>query len=130
MSNLMFQITFSGFSTKGTFEDGTTAALKCNLGYKPTGPSFSTCRKGSFRPIIGKCSNGSEHQLPGVCVPLTPPKNARVVYIQSGTSLDFEDGTTALLYCEEGFAVTGVATLRCETGQWEPSSGFGMCDSI
>ncbi|CAG4685886.1 Sushi domain-containing protein [Caenorhabditis elegans] len=124
------EITFSGFSTKGTFEDGTTAALKCNLGYKPTGPSFSTCRKGSFRPIIGKCSNGSEHQLPGVCVPLTPPKNARVVYIQSGTSLDFEDGTTALLYCEEGFAVTGVATLRCETGQWEPSSGFGMCDSI
>ncbi|UMM10279.1 hypothetical protein L5515_000126 [Caenorhabditis briggsae] len=124
------EITYSGFSSKGTFDDGTTAALKCNLGYKPTGPSFSTCRKGSFRPIIGKCSNGSENGLPGVCVPLSPPKNARIVYIQSGSSLDFEDGTTGLLYCEEGYAVTGVATLQCQNGQWEPQSGFGMCDTI
>ncbi|CAI2309327.1 unnamed protein product [Caenorhabditis sp. 36 PRJEB53466] len=124
------EITFSGFSTKGTFEDGTTAALKCNLGYKTTGASFSTCRKGSFRPILGRCSNGSESSVSGVCFPLSPPKNSRVVYIQSGTSLDFDDGTTALLYCEEGFAVTGTATLQCQGGQWEPASGFGMCDSI
>ncbi|EGT36519.1 hypothetical protein CAEBREN_24081 [Caenorhabditis brenneri] len=124
-------ITYSGFSNKGSFEDGTTAALKCNLGYKPTGASFSTCRKGSFRPIIGKCANGSEgSNLPNVCIPLSPPKNARIVYIQSGSSLDFEDGTTGLLYCEEGYAVTGIATLQCQNGQWEPASGFGMCDSI
>ncbi|KAF1769592.1 hypothetical protein GCK72_001409 [Caenorhabditis remanei] len=124
------EITYSGFSSKGTFDDGTTAALRCNLGYKPTGASFSTCRKGSFRPILGKCANGLEGSLPGICVPLSPPKNARVVYIQSGSSLDFEDGTTGLLYCEEGYAVTGIATLQCQNGQWEPQSGFGMCDSI
>uniref|UniRef100_A0A1I7UIZ7 Sushi domain-containing protein n=1 Tax=Caenorhabditis tropicalis TaxID=1561998 RepID=A0A1I7UIZ7_9PELO len=126
------EITYSTLSTKGSFEDGTTAALKCNLGYKPTGASFSTCRKGSFRPILGKCANGSDGSpsLPGVCAPLSPPKNARIVYIQSGSSLDFEDGTTGLLYCEEGYAVTGIATLQCQNGQWEPSSGFGMCDSI
>ncbi|CAB3408712.1 unnamed protein product [Caenorhabditis bovis] len=124
------EITLSSTSTNHSYPEGTTAALKCNFGYKSRGPTFSTCRKGSFRPILGKCSNETDEKPAGICVPLSPPRNARIVYIQSGPSLDFEDGTTALLYCEEGYAVTGSATLQCQGGQWEPASGFGMCDAI
>ncbi|CAD6184264.1 unnamed protein product [Caenorhabditis auriculariae] len=123
------EITFSRKSEHGAFELGTTAALRCSLGYEASGPTFSTCKKGFFRPPLGKCLGGKE-PFSGICVPLTPPRNGRITYIQSGRSLDFEDGTTALLYCEEGFLVTGTATLQCHAGGWEPAAGFGTCDEI
>ncbi|PAV89388.1 hypothetical protein WR25_11928 isoform C [Diploscapter pachys] len=111
------EITFSYESTYNMFPEGTTAALRCRNGYSSLGATFSTCSKGSFRPILGKCMNSREPAMPGVCMPLAPPMNGRVrfsrmtqrrsvflqiTYIQSGRSLDFEEGTTALLYCDEG----------------------------
>ncbi|EYC25627.1 hypothetical protein Y032_0011g1304 [Ancylostoma ceylanicum] len=122
------EITFSKTSNTSGFPPGTTAALRCTMGRYIAGPSFSTCSRGSFRPLLGKCTDGKENALPGACLPLTPPVNGRITYIQSGKLDNFEVGTTALLYCLESFAVTGQATVVCSKDGWQPSSGLGECD--
>uniref|UniRef100_A0A0N4VWN3 Sushi domain-containing protein n=1 Tax=Haemonchus placei TaxID=6290 RepID=A0A0N4VWN3_HAEPC len=122
---ICFQIAFSTTSTSRGFAPGTTAALRCAFGRWVVGPSFSTCTRGVFRPLLGKCSDGREEALPGVCMPLTPPTNGLITYIQAGRQENFEIGTTALLYCMASHAVTGQATVVCSKDGWQPSSGLG-----
>uniref|UniRef100_A0A1I7XPL6 peptidylprolyl isomerase n=1 Tax=Heterorhabditis bacteriophora TaxID=37862 RepID=A0A1I7XPL6_HETBA len=121
------EVTFSLTSDEMGFKEGTTAALRCKLGYSITGASFSTCRNGSFRPLLGKCSDGNISPVPGACTPISPPLNGRITYIQSNQTSNFEKGTTALLYCEHSFSVTGQATLTCSDDGWVPNNGFGQC---
>ncbi|KAK6730255.1 hypothetical protein RB195_006988 [Necator americanus] len=123
------EVTFSKTSNSSGFPPGTTAALRCTMGRYIVGPSFATCSHGAFRPILGKCADGREDAHPGVCLPLRPPANGRITYIQSGKLDNFEVGTTALLYCLESFAVTGQATVVCSKDGWQPSSGLGECES-
>nr|CDJ83770.1 Protein F36H2.3, isoform c [Haemonchus contortus] len=122
------EITFSTTSTSRGFAPGTTAALRCAFGRWVVGPSFSTCTRGVFRPLLGKCSDGREEALPGVCMPLTPPTNGLITYIQAGRQENFEIGTTALLYCMASHAVTGQATVVCSKDGWQPATGLGTCD--
>ncbi|CAJ0594033.1 unnamed protein product [Cylicocyclus nassatus] len=124
------EITFSKSSQASGFPPGTTAALRCFMGRHITGPSFATCHRGVFRPPLGKCTDDRENGLPGVCLPLVPPANGRITYIQSGKLDNFEVGTTALLYCLESYAVTGQATAVCTKDGWQPSSGLGECDPV
>ncbi|VDK50579.1 unnamed protein product [Cylicostephanus goldi] len=124
------EITFSKSSNASGFPPGTTAALRCSMGRHITGPSFATCHRGVFRPPLGKCTDDRENGLPGVCLPLVPPANGRITYIQSGKLDNFEVGTTALLYCLESYAVTGQATAVCTKDGWQPSSGLGECDPV
>ncbi|KAK5984656.1 Sushi domain protein [Trichostrongylus colubriformis] len=72
------EITFSTTSTPKGFVSGTTAALRCTFGRWTVGPSFATCYRGAFRPLLGKCTDGRQSALPGVCMPLTPPSNGMV----------------------------------------------------
>lgn len=74
------EITFSKPSNMSGFAPGTTAALRCTFGRWITGPSFATCSHGVFRPMLGKCTDGRESTLPGVCLPLTPPTNGRILF--------------------------------------------------
>ncbi|ETN83886.1 sushi domain protein [Necator americanus] len=129
LSGLPTVVTFSKTSNSSGFPPGTTAALRCTMGRYIVGPSFATCSHGAFRPILGKCADGREDAHPGVCLPLRPPANGRITYIQSGKLDNFEVGTTALLYCLESFAVTGQATVVCSKDGWQPSSGLGECES-
>ncbi|KHJ85358.1 sushi domain protein [Oesophagostomum dentatum] len=124
------EITFSKTSNSSGFPPGTTAALRCTMGRQITGPSFSTCSRGTFRPLLGKCTEGKDDLLPGVCLPLTPPAHGKITYIQSGKLDNFEVGTTALLYCLESYAVAGQATVVCSKDGWQPSSGLGSCEPV
>ncbi|KAK6048893.1 hypothetical protein COOONC_13602 [Cooperia oncophora] len=122
------EITFSATSTLEGFPPKTTAALRCTFGRWVVGPSFATCTRGTFRPLLGKCTDGTDGATPGVCMPLTPPSNGMITYIQAGRQENFEVGTTALLYCLASHAVTGQATVVCSKEGWQPSSGLGTCD--
>ncbi|CAI4226683.1 unnamed protein product [Auanema sp. JU1783] len=126
------EITFSRISARnGMFSAGTTAALRCIIGYSIEGASFSTCKQGMFRPMLGKCSNGQVDPLPGACLPLAFPEHGKITYIQSSRTVKLEIGTTALLKCDDSSrAVTGTATLTCTASGWEPADGFGTCDDM
>ncbi|VDM57431.1 unnamed protein product, partial [Angiostrongylus costaricensis] len=125
------EITFSNTSSPSGFVSGTTATLRCSFGRSITGPSFSICSQGMFRPVLGQCTNDKQSVLPftGVCLPLSAPTNGRITYIQPRRQDKIEIGTTALLYCLESFAVTGQATVVCTKNGWRPATGLGQCDS-
>ncbi|KJH46218.1 sushi domain protein [Dictyocaulus viviparus] len=123
------EINFSTTSRNSSgFVSGTTAELRCNFGRSIIGPSFSTCYQGMFRPILGKCIDDREDVLSSVCLPLSTPINGRITYIQAGRQNNFEIGTTALLDCNESYAVTGQPTVLCTKDGWQPDNGLGQCD--
>uniref|UniRef100_A0A9J2PD48 Sushi domain-containing protein n=1 Tax=Ascaris lumbricoides TaxID=6252 RepID=A0A9J2PD48_ASCLU len=121
-------INYNEVSSVGSFPTGTVAKLQCNLGFTVSGPSLSACRDGVWSPQLGVCQAGiGSFSGPGSCTPLAAPNNGKIFYIQAGAKNANELGTTAILNCETGFAVSGQTMLTCTAEGWAPQNGFGIC---
>ncbi|CAJ0920244.1 unnamed protein product, partial [Mesorhabditis belari] len=121
------EVTFSKPSIGGEYPEGTIAALRCNMGYLANGPTFSRCSFGSFRPVLGGCTSDLTVKSVEKCSPIKAPPHSKVTYIQSSRSAEYEEGTTALLYCDIGYLVAGQPSLVCSSDGWRPLAGFGTC---
>ncbi|XP_077985579.1 uncharacterized protein LOC144440172 [Glandiceps talaboti] len=104
--------------------DGTAAAsvaaavvvtLTCNNAIAVTGEAAITCQADdSWSPAaFGTCTSA--------CAALTAPADGTV----SDTAV--ATGTTVTVACNEGFTLTGTASLTCTDGAW--SAAVGTCGS-
>ncbi|CAJ0927765.1 unnamed protein product, partial [Mesorhabditis belari] len=143
-----------GYSQKeafGGFISGTRASLKCSHGFEAKGEPSTLCINGDWTPKLGDCispinatsnriqSDAGEIDRSGEeleesttkitesCSPPYSPGFGEVTYIQSSRSAEYEEGTTALLYCDIGYLVAGQPSLVCSSDGWRPLAGFGTC---
>ncbi|CAP34761.2 Protein CBG16936 [Caenorhabditis briggsae] len=100
-------VTFSQGNTWDlTRPSGTTGTLSCNSGYSVTGNSQATCTNGVFTPTLGTCTSELEQEDQGNPLDTTRPAL-----------------TTAMLYCNNGFTLTGNSIATCISGTFTPSLG-------
>ncbi|XP_009582061.1 PREDICTED: E-selectin [Fulmarus glacialis] len=105
---------------------GTTCELTCEEGFTLTGPATLQC--GS--------SGAWDRQQPS-CAAVTCPAlemPAHGALNCSHPSVELTWGTTCELTCEEGFTLTGPATLQCgSSGAWDrqqPSCAAVRCEAV
>ncbi|KAM4737135.1 membrane cofactor protein-like isoform 2-T2 [Anableps anableps] len=92
---------------KDTFEDGSTVAFTCNIGYTSAGGSGSIkCSAGIWTPVQLTCERKN-------CGALEEVTNGDISYPQ-GTQF----GDKALITCNTGHRLVGKSEIRCGDQGW------------
>uniref|UniRef100_A0A3B3VHV7 Membrane cofactor protein-like n=1 Tax=Poecilia latipinna TaxID=48699 RepID=A0A3B3VHV7_9TELE len=95
------------YINKKTFEDGSTVAFVCDVGYTPVQDSgVITCTAGIWSPLQLICERSN-------CGSLAEVPNGQVSYPQ-GTQF----GDKALITCNTGYKLVGKSEITCGTQGW------------
>ncbi|NXM76806.1 LYAM2 protein, partial [Serilophus lunatus] len=105
---------------------GSRCDFHCNEGYVLDGPSSIECTaQGQWSEPVPKCKAVT-------CPALEMPAHGAVNC--SHPSVELTRGTTCEFTCEEGFTLTGPATLQCgSSGAWDrqqPSCAAVRCEAV
>ncbi|NXU87161.1 LYAM2 protein, partial [Xiphorhynchus elegans] len=105
---------------------GSRCEFHCNEGYVLDGPSSTECTaEGQWSEPVPKCKAVT-------CPALEMPVHGAVHC--SHPSVELTWGTTCEFTCEEGFTLTGPATLQCgSSGAWDrqqPSCAAVRCEAV
>ncbi|KAL3997803.1 Sushi domain (SCR repeat) family protein [Acanthocheilonema viteae] len=120
-------IIYEGNNSTKWHNNGASAKLQCNAGYKINGEQMTYCQDGFWSPSLGSCQHAVGTKTGDSCEPFNAPSNGKVYYIYNNYIRDYQMGTTALLSCNKGYRVQGEATLICNQNGWTPNGGFGIC---
>uniref|UniRef100_A0A8C0F2G4 E-selectin n=1 Tax=Bubo bubo TaxID=30461 RepID=A0A8C0F2G4_BUBBB len=104
---------------------GTTCEFTCEEGFALMGPATLQCGSSGWSEPVPKCKAVT-------CPALEIPARGAVNCSQPSVELTW--GTTCEFTCEEGFALTGPATLQCgSSGAWDrqqPSCAAVRCEAV